>query len=217
MRGRASASLPQWRRLAVVLALAWGSSTLAVALEQPALEKMTNGKVVEIHKLGLGDEVILEKIRSSTCAFDVGIAKMKSKAVLNNPHAMLQILDSKPTFYFYFETTGSGLGGSGFGYFSVATSANEFVLVRTEVKKATRELVVGQFNAFGAQGGVQDKSMVPFDFERVSPGTYKVVPRTDLKGGEYCFFYGGSTPIASYGFVGPMGGGKVFDFGVASK
>jgi hypothetical protein len=291
---------------AVALTVVCAGPALAIAPEQPTAEKMTNVKVIEIRQLGLGDDVILEKIRASSCEFDVsleglkrlkaadvsnavisemirvskktsddqgvartdhndpmtphdpgiyyveesgpsprlvlleptvytqaksggffkmaltyGIAKAKSKAVLNGSHAQLRVQGGKPTFYFYFETTSAGLGGSGFGYFSVATSANEFVLVRTEVKKVSRELVIGQFNYYGSQSGLQDKSMVPFDFEKLSPGVYKVVPKNDLEGGEYCFFYGGSTPMATYGMLGSMvggtGGGKVFDFGVSAN
>ncbi len=276
----------------------------------PQAETLTNATVIELHQLGLGDEVILEKIRGSPCAFDVsvegmkklkeagisgavisemirtvkrtgeeaaaaaaskesevdpndplapheagiylyeevdggrkmtqleptvyaqakaggfmksaftyGIAKVKSKAILKGAHAQLQIAAPRPTFYFYFEVTGSGLSGSGIPYFNAASSANEFVLVKTDEneKKGTRELVVGQFNAFSAQGGVQDKAVREFGFEKVRPGVYKVMPKGDLEAGEYSFFYGGATPMATYGYAGPGGGGKVFDFGIKGR
>ncbi len=98
--------------------------------------------------------------------------------------------------------------------YQVATSANEFLMVRTESKENSRELVVGQMNAFGAQGGVMDKAVHPFEFEKLDTGIYKVRPKADLPPGEYCFFYAGSAPMATYGLTGPAGGGKVFDFGV---
>jgi hypothetical protein len=145
-------------------------------------------------------------------AMTMGIAKVKSKAVLNGATANLLLNRRKPTFYFYFETASAGLGGAGAGYFTAATSANEFLLVQTEAKTNSRELIVGQMNAFGAQGGVMDKSVVQFDFEKLANGAYKVVPKTDLPPGEYCFFYAGAAPMATYGFSGPGGGGKVFDF-----
>lgn len=286
--------------LCSVIALA--DPDLAVA--QSGAERLTNADVVELHKLGLGDDVVLEKLRASAADFDVsldglkklkaagvsaaiiaemvrvsrkagddekaakasevsrndpttshpggiyywdasagdgqlvmlepavysqsrsggmfksamtfGIAKMKSKAVLSGARANLAIAEARPTFYFYFEPapTNAGLSGSGMGYFQVATSANEFLMVRTETKENSRELIVGQMNAFGAQGGVMDKAVHPFEFEKLGTGIYRVRPKTDLPPGEYCFFYAGSAPMATYGLTGPAGGGKVFDFGV---
>jgi hypothetical protein len=147
-------------------------------------------------------------------AMTYGIAKVKSKAVLRDAHARLQTENTRPVFYFYFEEKNPGLSNSGNTWGSSSTSPNEFVLVKTEAKKNSRELVVGQFNAFGAQSGTLDKYVVPFDYEKVAPGVFKVTPRQPLTDGEYCFFYGGSTPLATYGFFGAGGGSKVFDFGV---
>jgi len=305
---RGSTALALWLLLPVGAILAQ-ETPLAAAPEGQG-EILTNAAVIELHQLGLGEEVIIEKIKSSTCAFDVslegmkalkaagipgsiisemiraskrsreeaaaaaastetaadqddplapheagiylyeqtdgvgkmtqleptvytqsksggffksaltyGIAKVKSKAVLKGAHAQLQIATRKPTFYFYFEVTSSGLSGSGIPYFSAASSANEFVLVKTDVqeKKNARELVVGEFNAFKAEGGVQDEAVRDFTFEKIKPGVYKVVPKADLEPGEYCFFYGGSAPVATYGLAGPAGGGKVFDFGIRGK
>lgn len=278
---------------ALVAALLIGflmSPSLGVADEPP----MTNQSVLDLQQLQFGDEVIIEKIKSSTCSFDTstealktlkaagisgavmaemirasnrgpapasaasvaaapsnpndpltphepgiyylneetqppamvqieptvytasrsggflksaltyGIAKVKTKAVLSGPAAKTQIQTRRPTFYFYFEPPGAA--GSGLPYFSAASSASEFLLTRTETKKKNRELVVGEFNAFSAEGGVQEESIVPFDYEKIGPGVYKVSPKGDLIKGEYCFFYGGSAPAA--------GSGKVFDFGM---
>ncbi len=276
----------------------------AAPAEQPAAQKgsLTNADVIELHRLALGDDVILEKIREAPTAFDVsleglkalkaagissaviaemvrssrqagaaqeaaqvaerdrnnplapqpggiyywegggdtgrlvmleptvysqaksggffkyamtmGIAKMKSRAVLSGSRANLQIRETRPTFYLYFDAPNPAPAGAPPGYATAATSANEFLLVRTERKGNTRELVVGQMSAFGAQGGVMDKSVREFEFERLATGIYKVVPKNDLEPGEYCFFYAGSAPVATYGFAGPGGGGRVFDFGV---
>jgi hypothetical protein len=108
-----------------------------------------------------------------------GIAKVKSKAVLAGDHAKAHFDTARPTFYFYFEVTNSGLSNSGNVWQGASSSPNEFVLVKTEVKKNSRELVVGQMNAFGAQSGALDKYV------------YKVTPKANLGDGEYCFFYGG--------------------------
>src|SRR5205085_11122870 len=128
--------------------------------------------------------------------------------------ARLQISDPRPIFYFYFEVKSSGLSNSGNTWTGSSTSPNEFVLVKMEEKDNSRELVVGQYNLFGAQSGTLDKYARPFDYEKVAPGVFKVTPRADLAGGEYGFFYGGSAPLATYGYFGPGGGPKIFDFGV---
>lgn len=147
-------------------------------------------------------------------AMTYGIAKIKSKAVLSNSNARLQINNARPVFYFYFEVKNSGLSNSGNVYSGSSTSPNEFVLVKMDQKKNVRELTVGQANVFGAQSGTLDKYSRPFDYEKLAPGVYKVTPRIDLDDGEYGFFYGGSTPIAGYGYFGAGISPKIFDFGV---
>lgn len=146
-------------------------------------------------------------------ALTYGIAKVKSKAVLSSPHARLQVDILRPVFYFYFEVKGAGLSNSSSVY-SSSSSPNEFVMVQMDAKKNSRELVVGQFNAFGAESGTLDKYARPFDYEKLAPGVYRVTPKTDLTDGEYGIFYGGSSPIATYGYFGAPGGSKIFDFGI---
>jgi len=149
-----------------------------------------------------------------TSAMTYGIAKIKSKAVLANGNARLQIEKQRPVFYFYFEVKNSGLSNSGNVYTSSSTSPSEFVLVKLEAKKSGRELVVGQANMFGTQSGTLDKYARPFDYEKIAPGVFKVTPRIDLADGEYGFFYGGSTPLATYGYFGANVSPKIFDFGI---
>jgi hypothetical protein len=147
-------------------------------------------------------------------AMTYGLAKIKSKAVISNPNAKLQINNPRPVFYFYFEVRNSGLSNSGNVYASSSTSPNEFVLVQMEAKKKEGQLVVGEANAFGAQSGALEKYVRPFDYEKLAPGVYKVTPKTDLADGEYGFFYGGSAPIADYGYFGGGASPKIFDFGI---
>jgi hypothetical protein len=71
--------------------------TTALAAE----EKLTNDSVIEMHKLGLGDSVIVEKIEVSSCNFDVSLTALKqlkeagiSDAVIA---AMISAGASKPT------------------------------------------------------------------------------------------------------------------------
>ncbi len=41
-------------------------------------ETLNNDGVIQLHKLGLGDSVIVEKIKGSTCQFDTSVATLKS-------------------------------------------------------------------------------------------------------------------------------------------
>jgi hypothetical protein len=147
-------------------------------------------------------------------AMTYGIAKIKSKAVVANNSAKMQLPTARPVFYFYFEVKNAGLSNSGNAYSGSSTSPNEFVLVKMDQKKNSRELVVGQANLFGAESGTLDKYSRPFDYEKLAPGVYKVTPKSDLDDGEYGFFYGGSTPIAAYGYFGAGISPKIFDFGI---
>lgn len=65
------------KKLASVFCFVWlfigWLSTAAVAGE----EKLTNASVIEMHKLSLGDSVVVEKIKASTCDFDVNLAALK--------------------------------------------------------------------------------------------------------------------------------------------
>jgi hypothetical protein len=135
-------------------------------------------------------------------AMTYGIAKIKFKAALAGQNAKLQISKPRPVFYFYFEVKNSGLSTSSY----YATSPNEFVLVKMNTKENSRNVTVSQANAFGAQSGAMDKAMRSFDYEKISPGVYKVTPAVDLDDGEYGFYNAAG--------AGPSGGAKIFDFGI---
>lgn len=136
-----------------------------------------------------------------------GISKMKWKAVVRAPRANQRIAEEKPEFWFYFENTSHGLSNSG-GFGANASSPNEFVLARMNAKKNERELVVGEFGAFGASTGTRSKDTAPFRIEKIAPGIYRVTPEGPLPPGEYCFFHaGGATAMG-------VSSGKLFDFGV---
>jgi hypothetical protein len=266
----------------VCLFVSWLSTT-AVAAE----EKLTNASVIEMHKLEFGDSVVVEKIKNSTCAFDVsldalkqlkdagisdpiiqamiaatsatkpaaaasvgtatgdpndpqvahetgiwlfqqlggknkmtmltpntfdqvstgggfgvawgGTAKMRS--VLQGTHADLQIPDSKPVFYFYFDQSGSSLSSAS----KAATTPTDFALVEMEIRKdkKVRRLEIGKVNIGGSKQGLSEKTVRAIQSEKVADGIYKATPQDGLKDGEYAFVYKSGTS-----------GGKVFDFGI---
>jgi len=82
-------------------------------------------------------------------------------------------------------------------------------MVHMTVKEASREAVLGEYGAWtGASMGARDQDIREYSFEKVKTGIYKVVPKTNLARGEYCFYYAGT--VTGIGFAG----GKIFDFGI---
>jgi len=148
-----------------------------------------------------------------TAALTYGIKKAKMKAITRGSSAGLHIAERQPTFYFYFESKGSGLGTtSGFsGWLSGATSPNEFILARMTSTSKDREIIVGEFGMGGLNSGTRSEDTVDLEVERLSGGIYRVKTKAPLEAGEYCFFYAGG--LSTLG-AGAAGGGKLFDFGI---
>lgn len=143
---------------------------------------------------------------SFATAMTYGIAKMKWKAVVRNAHANVQVGDSQATFYFYFEEKGAGLSHASFGGTS---TPNEFTLLKFDVKKDTRETTVMKANAFGSSSGTDDKANIPFTFEKLKPGIYKVTAKQPLSSGEYCFLSASSGNAYA---PGAAQANRLFDF-----
>jgi hypothetical protein len=134
-------------------------------------------------------------------AMSYGLAKANYKMAIPGHQATLRVQEPRPTFYFYFATT-SGSMGQG------PTNPSDFSLVKLDQKKDRREVIVGQAGITGISSGVSSKDAVAFDAESVRPGVYKVVPKEDLKPGEYAFFF--ATSAQTMGLTG----GKLFAFGI---
>lgn len=144
-------------------------------------------------------------------AMTYGIAKVKWNAVVRNAHANVHISDPNPVFYFYFEEKEAGLSHASFGGTS---TPNEFTLLKFEVKKDSRETAVMKMNAFGASSGTDEKANVPFTFEKLRPGVYKVTAKAALANGEYCFLGGESGGAYA---AGAAQANRLFDFGVVTE
>ena len=70
-------------RIVVILLPILATGFLAASLstaqaDEPAEEVLTNQSVVDLHELGFGEDVIIEKIRNTRCAFDVAIENLKA-------------------------------------------------------------------------------------------------------------------------------------------
>ncbi|MHC1690507.1 MAG: hypothetical protein AB9833_06720 [Bacteroidales bacterium] len=137
-----------------------------------------------------------------------GIAKAKTVVALNGQKAQLQITDSLPEFYFYFDTSGAEIKNGSNWWFKLSTSPNEFLLVIFINNLKVREVVTGSANIAGSSIGVDDANKATFKIEKISAGIYKVFFDKALPKGEYCFMYAGSVPT---GFAKLD---QVYDFGV---
>jgi hypothetical protein len=141
-----------------------------------------------------------------------GIASMSVKAAIQNDTARVKASSKQPVFYFFFDesnpTTPQASGWLS-GSTQVATSPNEFTLVKLNKKKGRREARVGSMNIAGAKTGVMDSDRIAFDYEMVRPGVFKAVPKAPLEAGEYGFIQS-----ISGGGAGGALTARIFDFSV---
>jgi hypothetical protein len=77
-----------------LLALA---ATGLLAADAPQPEILTNGSIVEMKSLGLGDDVIVQKIKSSKCNFDVSINGFKELKSAQISDAVIQAMLASQT------------------------------------------------------------------------------------------------------------------------
>lgn len=150
----------------------------------------------------------------------VTAGKVKWKAAVNGAQAPTRVQGTRPTFYFYLPSDQEGFPGVPSGG-SFAMSPRAFVLVHLESKKTEREIPLDKANInTGGRGSrisypdrvqanrpanVRQKDQVPFAFDKVATGIYKVQPDSELEAGEYGFLYSGSLQMPE---------GRLFDFGI---
>ena len=145
-----------------------------------------------------------------------GLASASVKAVIPGEEARYTAPTGRPVFYVYLggqEAGGNSAFATGFG--ASVQSPNEFSLVKLNAKKGRREARIGSMNIAGAKAGVMDKDQIPFTYEQIAPGAYKLTPEIDLEDGQYGFIFavgGGVGP----GLAGSAGtaGARVFAFGI---
>ena len=140
--------------------------------------------------------------------YTYGIAKSKLKSDLSGKNSRLHISTNNPVFYFYFDNNKNPMADDWF--FSTATSPNEFVLVKLKEKSDSREMVVGDANAYSSSTGISNKIKIDFKYEEIADGIFKIVFDKPVEKGEYCFLYASSTPTQ-------YSNNKVWDFGISKK
>lgn len=121
--------------------------------------------------------------------FSYGLAKAKTKRSVPGASARMKIKDRQPIFYFYIPENDQG--AMAFNASFSATSPNDFVLIQLtpNEKQNEREVVVGSFNAYSSQSGVDNSKTLSFQFEKKKKGIYQVRLDSALLPGEYAFMY----------------------------
>ena len=143
-------------------------------------------------------------------AFTYGIAKVKIGVTLDGNNSRIQFEEQNPVFYFYFDETKDSFSQTSNWWFSAATSPNEFLLVKLNIKNNNRQVETGSANIAGSSSGVADENKSKFNFDKISERIYKVSFEEPLSG-EFCFMYAGAVPN---GFTAIN---KVYDFGIKSS
>ena len=142
-----------------------------------------------------------------------GIASMSVKVAIAGDAARITSPTGMPSFYFFFDESNaatSNLASSwASGSAQTVTSPGEFTLIKLMPKKGRREARVGSMNIAGAKTGVMDHDRIPFDYQMVRPGVYKITPKQALQAGQYGFIYA----LSGSGTKGAMTA-RIFDFSV---
>ena len=131
---------------------------------------------------------------------------MKSHAILSGTQAGVQLTETQPVFYFYFDKKEASLGSTD----ASATSPDDFALGKMEEHKVHHEMVrrieVSKASMGGYRVGLNKSAIHTFTSEKLSDGVFKVTPQ-DLPPGEYVF-----VQLLGVRMVSTL---KMFDFGIA--
>ena len=148
-------------------------------------------------------------------ALTMGIASMSVKVSIAGEGARVAAATGTPSFYFFFDASNPATANISSswaaGSAQTVSSPSEFTLIRLMEKKGRREARVGSLNIGGAKTGVMDKDRIPFDYQMVREGVYKVTPKVPLEAGQYGFIYA----LAGGGTGGAMSA-RIFDFSIAA-
>ncbi len=129
---------------------------------------------------------------------------VKWKSMIYGSKARIRLPGGRLVFYFYFPPPDASASGYSETALRPSSTPNGFILVHLESKKNERQIPAkGSVTAT-----VEAKDLVPFDYEKLAAGIYKVQLKNDLGPGEYGFLFGG--------VLQAMGDVSLFDFGIDS-
>lgn len=135
--------------------------------------------------------------------FTLGLSSAKSNKIIEGENAETEIKEKKPEFTIIFgEDKQTGY------IFSNARNIDNILLIQLHEKKGKRNLRTGEYGLAGVKTGIDEKDVIPLSIEKVENNKIKVHPKSNLKKGEYCFYYFGEAPSEEGTFNG------VFDFSI---
>jgi len=187
----------------VMMGLATSSSEPAKPL---TASPVSSDNPLDVHAPGLwlyeqeNDQAKMTKLGAKDVGRSSGWNK-KTRATLYGASAILQIRGPRPVFYYYGPDE------------TIETTVTDLVLTRMEARadKNDRRLAVGKEDFFGGKkSGLDPKTYVAVQAEKVAPGIYKIVPAQDLVRGEYSFIRASAASREAL----KRGDIDLFDFGV---
>jgi hypothetical protein len=129
-----------------------------------------------------------------------GFGGSSTYANMNGKQAKFIISKSMPVFYFYFPKNDI----NNVDWFQ-SSSPNDFELAKLLITKTSRRVKVGGGGSFGYgsshSSSIPEDFKIPFEFDKVNDGIYKVTFLKPLPEGEYCFVFRNNTD-------------RVFDFSI---
>lgn len=95
--------------------------------------------------------------------FVSGLINSKQKASLSGSKSSFEINNSRPTIVFVFDVSmKNNLNNDNNQFFSNARSPKEFILVKLEATKKSREITVSKGNVISSNAGIDDNSVMQF-------------------------------------------------------
>lgn len=158
--------------------------------------------------------------------FAGGIVRKKDILIIDRPESNFKISNASPNFYFVFNLGNQGLNNDNvdnrsfiekyidrsMGQSGSASSPNDFILIKTDIAKNSREIKTEGRTIHDAGGGISKKQIVSFKFEKLEEGKYRVYFEKPLEEGEYCFHY--ANALVDQDNV-KIAAPKVYDFGIS--
>ncbi|MEM7585248.1 MAG: hypothetical protein AAF560_17795 [Acidobacteriota bacterium] len=154
-----------YRILALTLTILFASPMTAPLnasqAEQATEETLTNQSIVDLHELGFGEDVVIEKIRNTNCAFDVDIDNLKSlkdagvsSAIISEMINAASSTKNKRTK----EDPNDPLSAHESGIYSYTTSQEQTTLKKIEPSRYNQKKTGGFMKSALTYGAVKAKS-----------------------------------------------------------
>jgi hypothetical protein len=165
-------------------------------IEEVGLYLMDGKKPIQLQTTGFSKhKVSMFELLGSATTF--GMYKVKQKAVVTGPTASVRSQNRRPVVLLHA---------------SEGSSPGDYVAIKLEKKKKTRQVLVGSMSILGGlSGGFEEDTVVKFTSTKLKPRKYLLRFDSDLPPGEYAFY-----PIAGLqaSSTGVTTSGKLYDFGI---